>query len=143
MAPYPLDLILLADTFAICRLPADASLPNWALAPSEFVTISRTSDELSIAAAERLVPPDLTCERDFRALKVAGPLAFGQIGIIAALASALAARSVSIFVVSTFDTDYVLVKAALVGVAIETLRQDGHQVTHPFGLHTSRGHETG
>ena len=130
MTPHPLDLILLADTFAICRFPADAPLPSWALAPSTFVTISRTSDELSIAAAEGLVPAGLACERDFRALKVAGPLAFGQIGIIAALASALAARSVSIFVVSTFDTDYVLVKAVKLEVAIDTLRQDGHRVTH-------------
>lgn len=125
----PLRLVLLDDTFAIVRFPPAAAVPAWASASSDFVTITRTLDELSIVAADRLVPETVNGERDFRALKVVGPLAFGEVGILASIASALAAEGVSIFVVSTYDTDYVLLKSVRLNMAAVALRQAGYIVS--------------
>ena len=99
------------------------------MAPSEFVTITRTADDLSIVAADRLVPATTDAERGFAGLKVAGPLAFGEIGILASLASTLAAAGISIFVVSTYDTDYLLVKLDRLDAAVNALRHAGHHVS--------------
>ena len=128
-APRPhLPLEVLPDTLAICRLPPDAAVPGWATAPSHFVTISRTSEELSITAVQTSVPPEVRCERDYRALRVRGPLPLNLIGVLAAIADPLAQAGLSIFAISTFDTDYVLVKAGDLETAVATLERAGHRV---------------
>ncbi len=116
-----MDLELLPDTYAVVRLAANSPLPGWALS-GEFVSLTRTRDELSVVCAERLVPSPLDREGGWRAMKVPGPLDFALVGVLASISSALAAASVSIFVISTFDTDYVLVKDDKVATAIEALR---------------------
>jgi hypothetical protein len=123
-----LTLELLSDALAVCRLPAGAALPTWALAPGLFVTISRTAEELSITAAQATVPPETRCERDYRALRVRGPLPLNLIGILAAIAEPLAEAGLSIFAMSTFDTDYVLVKARDLEAAVMALEDAGHRV---------------
>jgi hypothetical protein len=123
----PLHLIVLPDTFAICRLAADAAIPTWATAGSIF-SITRTGDELSVVCQQALVPPGIRSEGDLRCLRVAGALDFSQIGIVAALVRPLAAAGISVFVVSTFDTDYLLVKAANLDNALAVLRQAGHTI---------------
>jgi hypothetical protein len=132
-APRPaqrprLPLELLADTLAVCRLPADAPVPDWAAGPSRFVTVSRTSEELSITVIQSDVPPEVRCERDYRVLRVKGPLPLNLIGILAAIADPLAAAGLSIFAISTFDTDYVLVKARDLEPAVAALEHAGHHV---------------
>ena len=77
----------------------------------------------------RLVPPDVRSERGFRALRVDGTLAFEETGVLASLAMPLATAGVPIFVVSTFDTDYVLVTDSGLGDAVDALRKAGHSVT--------------
>jgi hypothetical protein len=69
-------------------------------------------------------------EGGWRALKVAGPLDFELVGILASLAVPLARSGVSIFAVSTYNTDYVLVKASLLDRAARTLREHGHEITY-------------
>ena len=124
-----LPLELLPDTLAICRLDPGAPLPRWADGPSGFLTVSRTAEELSITAVQRMVPADVRCERDYRAFRVRGPLPLDLIGILAALADPLADAGLSIFAISTYDTDYVLVKSRDLPAALEALERAGHRIT--------------
>ena len=117
---------LLADSFAICRLDAEAAVPPWA--SGDLVFIGRTEDELSVVCSEAAAPDEVTANRGWRCFRVAGPLDFSLVGVIASLTEALARAGVSVFVTSTFDTDYLLVKAADAASAAEAWRQDGHQV---------------
>jgi uncharacterized protein len=123
-----LPLELLADTLAICRLDAGAPVPSWTQRSSGFLTVSRTAEELSITALQRAVPSDVPCERDYRALRVRGPLPLNLIGVLAAIADPLAEAGLSIFAISTYDTDYVLVKAQDLDAALRALERAGHQV---------------
>ena len=86
-----LPLELLPDTLAVCRLEPGAPLPPWACESSAFLTVSRTAEELSITTLQSTVPADVRCERDYRALRVRGPLPLDLIGILAAIADPLAA----------------------------------------------------
>jgi hypothetical protein len=123
-----LPLELLADTLAICRLDAGAPLPEWVERSSGFLTISRTAEELSITALQRAVPADLPREGDYRAIRVRGPLPLNLIGILAAIADPLAEAGLGIFAISTYDTDYVLVKARDLDTAVGALERAGHQI---------------
>lgn len=124
-----LELEVLPDTLAICRLPADAAVPPWVAAADRFATISRTKDELSITAVQSAIPAEVRCERDYRALRVRGPLPLYLIGVLASIAGPLADAGISIFAISTFDTDYVLVKGPDLDKAVATLTRAGHHVT--------------
>jgi hypothetical protein len=125
---HPLPLQVLPDTLAVCRLPPDADLPSWATGPAAFVTVSRTAEELSITAVQRAVPAGVRCERDYRALRVRGTLPPDLVGILLSIAEPLARAGLSIFAISTYDTDYVLVKARDLPAALEALRAAGHDV---------------
>jgi hypothetical protein len=121
-------LELLPDTLAICRLPAEATLPAWASSPARFLTVSRTPDELSITMVQSAVPDEARCERDYRAVRVRGPISPNLVGILLSIAEPLAQAGLSIFAISTYDTDYVLVKARDLAAALEALRGAGHQI---------------
>jgi hypothetical protein len=123
-----LPLVLLPDSLAICRLPADAAVPAWASGPGPFLTVSRTSEELSITLLQSRVPQDMRCERDYLALRVRGTLPPNLVGILLSIAEPLADAGLSIFAISTYDTDYVLLKAADIDVALEALRRSGHEI---------------
>jgi hypothetical protein len=120
------DLDLLPHRLAICRLPVDEATPTWATGP--FVSITRTAGELSIVCAEELVPAGTKCEGGWRVFQVAGPLDFSLTGILAAIADPLAHAGVSIFALSTFDTDYVMVKESSLAKALDALRAAGHRL---------------
>jgi hypothetical protein len=118
---------VLDGRFAVCRLAADAPLPSWPA--GSYVSITRTPDELSIICSEESVPDDVPrVERDWRALRVEGPLPFEMTGVAAAFTAPLAAAEISVFVVATFDTDYLLVKSATFTRALEALRAAGIDV---------------
>jgi uncharacterized protein len=123
-----LPLEVLPDTFAICRLPADAAVPAWALAPAPFLTVTRSGGELSITALQRNVPADLRCLRDYRAIRVRGSMAPDLVGILLSIAEPLANARLSIFAIATHDTDYVLVKASDLPAAVNALREAGHEI---------------
>jgi uncharacterized protein len=122
-----LTLTVLPEAFAICRLSSDEAVPEWAML-GEFVSITHTSDELSIVCAEENVPSDVKADRGWRALKVAGPLDLTLTGVLASLATPLAAAQINIFAISTFDTDYLLVKEYNLDRACAVLRQAGQVV---------------
>jgi uncharacterized protein len=117
------DLRLLPGRFEICHLSAGAEVP------ASFFSATRTADELSVVCAEGLAPEGALREEGWRILQVAGPLDFSLTGVLAAIATPLAAAGVSIFAISTFNTDYVLVKEENVAKAMEALRAAGHRVS--------------
>jgi hypothetical protein len=123
----PLILSLLPDHYAICRLPADSPLPPWATI-GLFVSVTRTTDELSITCPQINVPPDIQHESGWRILKMEGPFDLSLTGILAPIATALAEAKVNIFALSTYDTDYVLVKDVKLPQAIQAIEGLGHKV---------------
>jgi hypothetical protein len=127
MTRHHLTLDLLEGTFAVCRLPADSPIPAWS-AGGPFVSISRTDDELSLVCREGAVPEGVRCERGWRCLRVAGTPDLSLVGVLASLLGPLAAAGITVFVVSTFDTDYLLVKEPALQRAAEVLRGAGHAV---------------
>jgi uncharacterized protein len=122
-----LTLTVLPDRYAICKLDAKAAVPDWATG-DEFVSISRTRDELSIVCPERNLPAEAKCARDWRVLRCEGPLDFSLTGIMSSLAMPLAEAGVPIFPIATHDTDYVLVKEPQLEAAIHALTSYGHAV---------------
>ena len=122
-----LNLELVPGGYAVCRLEADEPLPDWA-AKGPFVSLTRTDAELSIVCPQERVPAEVRSEPDWRCLRVKGPLGFGMTGILASLAEPLAGSGVSIFVVSTYDTDYLLVQARDLERALRALERAGHVV---------------
>lgn len=123
-----LTLSLFPDRYAVCRFDSNEPIPSWATR-SQFFTVTRTTDELSITCPEADVPRDVTkCERGWRSFKLHGPFEFELTGILASVLNPLAEAGVGIFALSTFDTDYVLVKEKNVEKAIEALRKIGHIV---------------
>jgi uncharacterized protein len=125
--PAPLSLSLLPETLAVCRLAPDAEVPAWAWT-GEPASVTRTRDELSIVCRMDAVPREVRAEGGWRCLRVQGPLDFALTGILSALTAPLAAAGIALFAVSTFDTDYLLVKAETLDRATEALRRAGHRV---------------
>jgi hypothetical protein len=114
----------------VCRLPASAPIPKW-FVPGVLAGLTYTGAELSIVAPEETVPTDVVAERGWRAISVEGPLDFGLTGVLASLAGPLAEAGVSIFAVSTYDTDYVLVPADRLDDARRALAGDFEWVSAP------------
>jgi hypothetical protein len=119
---------IVSGTFSIVRLQVGHDVPAWALDASGFVSITRTSDELSIVCPESDAPSDVHCERGWAIRKVLGPLPFAQTGVLASFASPLAASGISLFAVSTFDTDYILIEATQLSAACQALTAAGHEL---------------
>ncbi|MBL8801559.1 MAG: ACT domain-containing protein [Planctomycetes bacterium] len=114
------------ESLAIARLPPDAPQPPWAR--GAFVTVSRTPAELSVICDQRHVPPEVTCERERVALGIVGVVPMTTVGLLASLCGALAAAQVPVFVVSTYDTDWLLVQRAHLAATRTALEALGHRV---------------
>jgi hypothetical protein len=121
------DLTVLPGAFAIVRLAADTPLPRWA-ARGEFFSVTRTSDEVSVVCLADQVPSGIASETGWRAVKVTGPFALSEIGVLAAVAAPLAEAKVSLFAISTFDTDYLLVSEKQLNAAVAALKGAGHRI---------------
>jgi hypothetical protein len=119
------QLSILPETFAIVGLSPGTSIPGWATQGS-FFSVTRTPDELSIVVDENLVPAGVQSQGGWRVMKVHGPFVLAEVGVLASLAGPLAAAKISAFVVSTFDTDYLLVANENLAPAISTLERAGH-----------------
>jgi hypothetical protein len=120
-----LALAWVEGRYAICRLPADAPAPE--IAAARFVTVTRTAEELSLVCDEERVPSGAACEGPYALFRVAGELPLGLTGILASLLEPLAAAGIAIFALSTFDTDYVLLRAENRERAESALRGSGHR----------------
>ena len=123
-----MKLVVLEDELAVARLPATDPTPAWA-AQGSISSVTRTAEELSVVCAAAAIPANVPAERGWRCLRVAGRLDFSLTGVLASIAGPLAAAKVSIFAVSTYDTDYVLVREQAVAAAIECLSAAGHEVS--------------
>jgi uncharacterized protein len=137
MGGQPLRLQVLPGSYVVCRFPPTATPPPWIWqglqASSTLFSVTRTNEELSVVLSREEWPPEspppaeqVQIERDWSALKVMGPLDFGLTGILASLAQPLAEAKISIFAVSTCDTDYILVRTTALARALETLITAGH-----------------
>jgi hypothetical protein len=114
--------------WAIARLSPVSPAPAWATASHEFASITRTADELSVVCAESAVPQDAQAERGWSLLKLLGPFPFEQVGVLSSVAAPLAAAGISLFAMSTFDTDYVLVKENRLSSVCDALVSAGHEL---------------
>ncbi|WP_294404582.1 ACT domain-containing protein [uncultured Clostridium sp.] len=127
MSEKKLTLRLLNDTYGVCRLQKDSQIPSWAF-DGEFYSITKTDDELSIVCLENSIPQDIKCELDWRIFKIQGPLDFSLIGILSKISSLMAENQISIFAVSTYDTDYILIKEDKLENAINILESDIYNI---------------
>ena len=126
MAPHGFRFHVHDERLGIARLAPDAEVPSWAR--GGFVTVSRTRAELSIVCSAVHVPSDVAHERDKVALGIAGVVPMTSIGILAELCAALAAERVPVFVISTYDTDWLLVSADRFEAACSALERSGHTI---------------
>jgi len=122
-----LELSLLPERFAISRLAADAPIPTWAT-EGGFFSVTRTGDELSVVSELARVPVGVQSQPGWRVFKVHGPFVLTEIGVLSALAVPLAEAKLSLFAISTFDTDYLLVASETLSSAITALERAGHKV---------------
>jgi hypothetical protein len=125
------------DEYAVWQLPADAPFPQTDLV--DFLSFTRTADELSIVSPTSAVSAGAPAETGWRCLQVVGPLSFELTGILAALSEPLARSGIPVFVVSTFDTDYLLVRSHDLERTISTLSKDGHTIETPMASPTVPG----
>ena len=122
-----LRLRLLDGAYTVARLDALARIPDWADGPG-FVSISRTDDELSVICLSDRVPADIQQDGEWACLKLLGPFAFDQSGIMMAVIRPLSQAGMGVLVVASFDTDHLLVKPAHLAAARGLLAEAGHAV---------------
>ncbi len=123
-----LNLSLLKERYGICVLPNTAQIPDWALTES-LVSITRTKKELTIVCRQDVIPSQCQSDLNWRCFRVDGSFDLNQIGVISSLSSPLAEAKISIYVISTFNTDYFLVQEEKVEQTISILSGCGHTIT--------------
>jgi hypothetical protein len=124
-----MNLIVLANNYSIYRFNKDDILPEWVYA-SDFYSITRTKDELSVVTLRaRLITENIVCNNDWRILKFAGPLDFSLIGIIADISKIFKDHKISICTISTFDTDYILIRENNLEAGIKALKENGYLIS--------------
>lgn len=116
-----------AQGLVVCRLEAEAIVPAWA-PRGAFFSVTRTPEELSIVCAEERVPPEVKRSGRCVLLKLQGPFPLSETGVLSAFVAPLAAVGVPVFVVATYDTDYVLVPEEAQEKALEALKTAGHEL---------------
>ena len=116
----------LAGSYVIVRLAADATVPNWATG-GEFTSVTRTEDELSIVCPSGNLPLGVHAPHSWQCLKLVGPFAFSETGILLSFIQPLAEAGIGILALSTYDTDYILIQDEFTESALETLRRAGHE----------------
>lgn len=132
MAEIILKMSIMEGSFGICRFEPDIPIPEWVFKGS-FVSVTKTFDELSVVCPLGFIPDGVMCEKDWKALKAEGPLEFSLTGILASISTILAQSGISIFAVSTYDTDYVFVKEKDLGGAVEALKKGSFEIAHKKG----------
>ncbi|WP_071395089.1 ACT domain-containing protein [Bacillus tuaregi] len=122
-----MNLVILDTIFSVVKLPPTEEIPSWA-GKGEFTSITRTNEELSIVCPTSNIPNSLLIdvEHDWKYIKVEGILEFGLTGILSSLANPLAENNISIFAISTFNTDYLLIKVHSIEKAKLVLENAGH-----------------
>jgi hypothetical protein len=120
-----LTLVVTGADLSIVRLDPWETLPGWIdVAAGPFISVTRTADEVSIVCPTPVLPDEIRAERGWRAIKVQGPLEFSLVGILVSLLSPLSMAGISVFTLSTYDTDYVLVRSSELSRALVVLAAD-------------------
>ncbi len=127
MAVEKLTLIVMEGLFGVCRLTATDEMPAWGFL-GEFFSVTRTADEISIVCAEQNIPDGILCEKNWRMIKIQGILDFNLVGIVAGVSTVLAGANVALYVLSTYNTDYILVKQHALDKAVEALKSVGYNI---------------
>lgn len=122
-----LTLIVGSERLAIARLNPDENLPDLS-GTGGFFSITKTPEEISVVIPEKYLEPGWKCERGWRYLKVKGPLDFDLVGILASIVNPLTKVGISLFAISTFNTDYILVKEINLNRTIEVLKKEGFKI---------------
>ena len=122
-----MQLYALDELYAIVRLEPDAEVPPWSTR-GHFWSITRSDAELSIVCPQEDVPEDASAERGWCALEVAGPLDFSLTGVVSSLVAPLAEEAIPLFLISTFETDYLLVREPDLHRSVDALTSAGHSV---------------
>ena len=125
--PRRLKLKVLEPPFAVCRLDRADDVVEKDLG-GPFSSLSVTEDEVSLVCVESAAPASARVEPGWRCMKVEGPLSFSEVGILASLTTTLAEAGVSLFAISTWDTDYLMVKQGSLATAIDVLVDAGHEI---------------
>lgn len=123
-----IELKELPGSYAICRLDSGHPIPAWADGDG-FASISRTDDELSVVCRQDRVPAGVRMDGDWLCLKLVGPFAFDEAGVVLSVIRPLSENGIGIFVVSTFDGDHLLIKRADAEPATRLLTDVGHRVS--------------
>ena len=122
----------LPGTYTIVRLAPDAAIPDWASlsnsTKSDFTSITRTADELSLVCPAENLPPDVQSSHRWICLKLEGPFPFALTGVLLSFIQPLSSGQIPIFAISTYDTDYVLVQEQFLDVALDALHHAGHEL---------------
>ncbi|MDD5144727.1 MAG: ACT domain-containing protein [Candidatus Pacebacteria bacterium] len=105
-----LSLALLPGKLGICHLNKNSEIPEWAQKEGIFSSVSRTQDELSIICPQENIPAGVLFEGEWRVFKILGPLGFTLTGVVSALSKPLSDEEISIFYISTYETDYLMVE---------------------------------
>lgn len=124
---YHLKFRCLAGTYAILRSQPQAPIPDWATR-GDFISITRTPDELSIVCPTESVPERLRLPQRWTCLKLEGPFPFSQTGILLSFIEPLSDNRIPIFALATYDTDYVLIQEEFAQRAMSILQQAGHEL---------------
>ncbi len=128
--PPQLHLTVLPGEFAVCHLPAGSPLPGHEPGTA-FWSVTVTPEEVSVACLAEEVPAGADVHRGLRAIKIEGPLEFDVVGVLGSLTAPLAHAQVSVFAVSTYNTDYVLVSEHNLRQAVTALKVEGHLFEPP------------
>ncbi len=118
---------LYSEKYAVYRLKCNEKIPTW-INTEKFYSITKTEDELSIVCLDENIDEDVKCEKDWRILKILGPLDFSLVGILSKISTLLAENDISIFAISTYDTDYILVRENSVEKTVKVLTDNGQSV---------------
>ena len=124
-----MTLEILKNEFSVLKISPDHQIPNWVY-DSDFYSVSKSSEELSLVVESQVIPKDFDSEieSNWKAMKVSGILDFSLTGILSSIASPLADNKISLFAVSTFNTDYILVKEDFLSKALEVLEAKGFEI---------------
>jgi hypothetical protein len=124
-----MNFIVLKGKYSIYKFKNGSVLPDW-IYSSDFYSVTRTKDELSVVAFQtEFISEDIVRSNDWRIFKIEGPLDFSLTGIIADIAAIFKEKKIPIFTISTYETDYILVKQKDLSVAMNALRDKEHQIS--------------
>lgn len=111
MNKFKITLQVLKDKLAVCQLEPNTAMPNWVrFVSDEFISITQTPEELSIVCNQNLVPSDIKAEKNWRLIRIKGQMDFSLVGILKQVIAPLSENEISIYSISTYDTDYILIK---------------------------------